>query len=64
VIFEDLQWADRGTLDVLRHLAGTIVDLPVMIVAPAATTRRSPSMRWQTSCAFRWRGSMQQRSRH
>ena len=33
VIFEDLQWADRGTLDVLRHLAGTIVDLPVMIVA-------------------------------
>jgi class 3 adenylate cyclase len=35
VIFEDLQWADRGTLDVFRHLVRAIVDLPVLVVATA-----------------------------
>ena len=36
VIFEDLQWADRGTLDILRSLVGAIVGLPILLVA---TTR-------------------------
>jgi class 3 adenylate cyclase len=35
VIFEDLQWADRGTLDVLRQLVRAIVDQPVLVVATA-----------------------------
>ena len=35
MIFEDLQWADRGTLDVLRQLVRAIVDQPVLVVATA-----------------------------
>jgi predicted ATPase len=33
LIFEDLQWADRGTLDVLRNLVGAIGDVPMLLVA-------------------------------
>src|SRR3954471_411139 len=33
LIFEDLQWSDRGTLDVLRNLVGAIGDVPMLLVA-------------------------------
>ncbi len=36
LVFEDLQWADRGTLDILRNLVGAIVAAPILLVA---TTR-------------------------
>ena len=42
LIFEDLQWADRGTLDVLRNLVGAIGNAPILLVA---TTRDDRTLR-------------------
>ena len=32
VVFEDTQWADRATLELMRHLAGAVADLPVLLI--------------------------------
>ena len=40
LIFEDLQWIDRGTLDILRNLVSAIVDVPILLVATARDDRR------------------------
>ena len=32
VVFEDTQWADRATLELMRHLVGAVADLPVLLI--------------------------------
>ena len=36
-MLEDLHWADAGSLAVLRHVAGELDDMPVLILATART---------------------------
>ena len=39
LMFEDLQWADRGTREVLRNLVGAIAHLPILLIATARDDR-------------------------
>jgi class 3 adenylate cyclase/DNA-binding transcriptional ArsR family regulator len=39
IIFEDVQWADRVTLDLLRNLIGAIADAPVLLIMTARDER-------------------------
>jgi class 3 adenylate cyclase len=32
VVFEDAQWADRATVELMRHLAGAVADVPVLMI--------------------------------
>ena len=32
IVFEDAQWADRATVELMRHLAGAVADLPVLLI--------------------------------
>src|SRR6202040_843640 len=34
MLFEDLHWADEGTLSLLNHIARAISKLPVLILGP------------------------------
>lgn len=42
LVLEDLHWADRDTLGVVEHLAGTLADVPVLMVASVRSDERSP----------------------
>ena len=33
LIFEDLQWADASTIDLIRHLGQTLVNVPILILS-------------------------------
>ena len=35
LVFEDLQWADEGTLDFLAHLGASVVDAPLLVLCIA-----------------------------
>ena len=39
IIFEDVQWADRVTLDLLHNLIGAITDAPILLVLAARDDR-------------------------
>jgi class 3 adenylate cyclase/energy-coupling factor transporter ATP-binding protein EcfA2 len=42
VVFEDAQWADQATLELMRHLAGAVGDAPVLLIVtgrPEAESR-------------------------
>ena len=43
VVLDDLQWADAGTLDALRHVAPSLPSAPVLIVATVRDTITSTS---------------------
>jgi class 3 adenylate cyclase/energy-coupling factor transporter ATP-binding protein EcfA2 len=32
IVFEDAQWADPATVELMRHLAGVVVDMPVLVI--------------------------------
>ena len=32
IVFEDAQWADRATVELMRHLTGAVTNLPVLLV--------------------------------
>ena len=47
VVLEDLQWADRTTLLLLRHLAGDLARSRLLVVA---TFREAAARRWPDCC--------------
>ena len=68
LIIEDLQWADRSSLDLLTYLARVIRDGPILIVATSGATRSatdSPcSPTWPSSSGWMaWSASSSGRSR-
>jgi class 3 adenylate cyclase len=32
IAFEDAQWSDRATVELMRHLAGAVADMPVLVI--------------------------------
>lgn len=43
LVFEDIHWADQGTLDLLRFLSRRVEPLPVLIIATARVDERETS---------------------
>src|SRR5690349_3162403 len=44
LVLEDLHWADPDTLDLVRYLAGALVDAPVLLVATARDDVTQPGL--------------------
>ena len=44
LVLEDLHWADPDTLDLVRYLAGALVDAPVLLVATARDDAAQPGV--------------------
>ena len=44
LVLEDLHWADPDTLDLVRYLAGALVDAPVLLVATARDDVTRPAL--------------------
>ena len=44
LVLEDLHWADPDTLDLVRYLAGALVDAPVLLVATARDDVARPAL--------------------
>ncbi|HEX3258955.1 MAG TPA: AAA family ATPase, partial [Pseudonocardia sp.] len=44
LVVEDLHWADPDTLDLVRYLAGALVDAPVLLVATARDDVTQPGL--------------------
>jgi DNA-binding CsgD family transcriptional regulator len=44
LVLEDLHWADPDTLDLVRYLAGALVDVPVLLVATARDDAAQPGL--------------------
>ena len=43
LVLEDVHWADASSLQLLRHLVGTLVNAPVMVACTRRTTETETS---------------------
>jgi ABC-type oligopeptide transport system substrate-binding subunit/class 3 adenylate cyclase len=58
ILLEDLQWADDSSLDVLNHLAFSLVEQPVMIVSTTRPELFDHRPRWGEGQSFHTRLSL------